>query len=139
MKKGAIWILMAVLAMGCEPVDTAETIRPPQDLIPRDQMLQMLVDVHLIEGARSGMRVLGDSVPVDVYYQGLFDKYDVSKAQYESSFAYYSHFPEEMMVMYDIVIDSLNLKQVQVTEELRAYRKKFDGTEEEEEWEELEY
>lgn len=77
-------------------------------------MTQILVDVHRIEGARSGIRILGDSAVVDVYYQGLFEKYGITKAQYDTSFVYYGHFPKQMMEMYDIVIDSLNLQKIQI-------------------------
>lgn len=77
-------------------------------------MTQMLIDVHLIEGSRSGLRVLGDSVSVDVYYKSLFDKYDVTQAQYDSSFRYYSHYPAQMMDIYDVVIDSLKVREIHV-------------------------
>ncbi len=90
----------------------------------------MLVDVHIIEGARSGVRVLGDSVPADLYYEGLFKKYGVTQTQYDSSFRYYSHYPTVMTEMYDVVIDSLNIRKIKIDEALRQYQSKSDDTDE---------
>lgn len=118
-----IWTGLLVLALwACSPAVSDNQPDKPKDLIPVKKMTQMLVDVHIIEGGRSGTRVLGDSANVDVYYRSFFDKYAVSKEQYESSFDYYSHFPEKMMEMYDVVIDSLNLREIRISEEVRRFK-----------------
>lgn len=110
-----------MLFTSCDPVETGGQTDKPEGLIPKKKMTQMLIDAHVIEGARSGVRVLGDTVSVDVYYKSFYDKYEVTKAQYDSSFRYYSHFPREMMEMYSVVIDSLNLREMQVEGQVREY------------------
>lgn len=102
-------------------METGVRKEKPENLIPKKKMTQMLLDVHLIEGVRSGVRVLGDTVSVDTYYKSFYEKYNVTQAQYDSSFRYYSHYPREMMEMYSVVIDSLNLRDIQVVEQVRQY------------------
>ncbi len=119
----SIFILsvLTLLVLSCDPVEAGYHVEEPARLIPEDKMTQMLLDMHIIEGARSGMRVLGDSVPVDVYYRGFYEKYDVTKGQYDSSFRYYSADPDLMMEMYDIVIDSIRIMEIQAMEDVKAY------------------
>lgn len=123
---GLAWILTS-----CEPVEGQRVKPAPEDLIPQETMTQMLIDMHLIEGARSGTRVLGDSASVDAYYDGLWRKYDVTQEQYDSSFRYYTQHPVEMMEMYDIVIDSLRLREIKITEQARSFRPSSNANREE--------
>ncbi|GGH67859.1 MAG: DUF4296 domain-containing protein [Bacteroidetes bacterium] len=108
---------LAGIFAACNPTDASHRPDKPDNLISEKKMTSMLLDVHLIEGARSGVRVLGDSANVDVYYQGLFKKYDVTQGQFDTSFQYYSHYPRKMMAMYDVVIDSFNLMEMKIAEE----------------------
>lgn len=112
-------VLLVFGTLACEPVEGTRVKEPPSDLISTEVMTQMLIDLHLIEGARSGVRVLGDSVGVDSYYAGLFRKYDVTQTQFDSSFRYYTREPETMMQMYDVVIDSLKLREIKILERAR--------------------
>lgn len=115
-------LLLFVGLISCEPVEGKNQRLAPDDLIAKKKMTQMLIDMHLIEGARSGMRILGDSADVDVYYDGLWRKYDVTQEQYDSSFRYYTRHPDVMMEMYDVVIDSLRLREIKITEQARNFR-----------------
>jgi len=72
-------------------------------------MVMVLTDLHLVEGARSGQRVLGDSLRApDRYYQALWKKYDISKARYDSNFYYYSRQAPQMNELYAEVLKRLS-------------------------------
>ncbi len=117
-----LYIGLGILLTSCEPVEAHYKKEAPDDLISEETMTQMLIDVHIIEGARSGTRILGDTVPAKDYYDALYAKYEVTKAQYDTNFKYYSHFPTIMTDMYDVVIDSLNLREIHIGEQLRQYQ-----------------
>lgn len=110
---------MAIIAIvaACDPRPSSVPVNEPDDLISEEKMTEILLDIHIVEGARSGSRILGDTADARSYMLSLFQKHNVTRAQYDSSFAYYSHFPERMLPMYDVVIDSLNLRQIHITEE----------------------
>ena len=85
-----------------------DNLRVPKDIMPRDSMVSALVDMHLIEGAKVGQKVMGDTVKLNTYYAKLYQKYGVTKKQYEKSFNFYSEHPETMNKMYQEVIERLN-------------------------------
>lgn len=80
----------------------------PDDIITRDSMVSALVDMHLIEGAKVGQKVMGDTVKINTYYAKMYTKYGVTKEQYQKSFNFYSEHPEAMNKMYQEVIERLN-------------------------------
>ncbi len=80
----------------------------PDDVIPRDSMVSALMDMHLIEGAKVGQKMMGDTVKINTYYAKLYQKYGVTKKQFEKSFQFYSEHPDAMNKMYQEVIERLN-------------------------------
>ncbi len=91
-------------------------------------MTDILTDVHILEGARIGKKVLGDSLYTYDHYQKLWDKHQVSETLYDSSFEFYCRNAERMDRMYEEILTRLSRK----SSELAA-----QGIEEEEEEEPL--
>lgn len=84
------------------------SLNVPDDVIPRDSMVSALVDLHLIEGAKVGQKVMGDTVKINTYYAKMYQKYGVTRKQFEKSFKFYSEHPDDMNKMYQEVIERLN-------------------------------
>ena len=80
----------------------------PEDVIPRDTMASALLDMHLIEGAKVGQKIMGDTLKATHYYEKMYHKYGISKEQFDRSFQFYSEHPEVMNNMYKEVIERLN-------------------------------
>lgn len=97
-----------LLFTSCE---SSELNIAPKDLIPEDTMVLMLTDIHLVEGAKVGRKIMGDTVLMDVYYRKIFDKYQIDKVKFEESFRFYSNDPKKMDGLYASVIDNLNQLQ----------------------------
>jgi len=106
-------LLSALLGLpGCR--SQAEEPARPAWLLPEDSMVMILTDVHLAEGARSGTRVLGDSLhrPSD-YYKKLYEKYGIEAARYDSVFSWYSAHAPLMNKLYARVLERLNRLEAQ--------------------------
>jgi hypothetical protein len=80
-------------------------------LIPKDQMVDVLVDMHLADAialqndpAYSGFEL--DSADL---YQAVFNKHGVTQAMFDSTLSYYSARPEEFQFIYTRVTGKLNL------------------------------
>jgi hypothetical protein len=85
-------------------------------LISPDKMILILSDVHIIEasmliGRNEGKEPDGKS---ELYYQGIFRKYQISQRQYDLSLAYYRKNPENFAKMYDKVIEILENRQKKI-------------------------
>ena len=90
----------------------------PPNLIDEEQMTTILTDVHLIEGARTGFTILGDTTAnIRDYYEAMYEKHGVTRKQFDDSFAYYTKHPEQMDRMYEKVIENLTIIEARMKSE----------------------
>ncbi|MBC8344176.1 MAG: DUF4296 domain-containing protein [Bacteroidetes bacterium] len=89
-------------------------IRVPADVIPQDELVHMLIDIHLSEASVSLARLKKDSFNFYLgnYYYAIFTKYHVSKEDFEKSMEFYLENPVILQGIYENVIDSLNNLQL---------------------------
>jgi hypothetical protein len=113
--------------VACGPEAPEKTEALPDWIIPEEKMVDVLTDVHIIEGARIGQSVLGDSLPAKFHYQKVWEKYNINAALYDSSFRYYSRNAERMDLMYEEVLTRLT----KMSSELEANPNKKEEEEEE--------
>ena len=104
-KSGVIGLFVALLFVQC-----ARTVPdPPADLIQPDAMVPLLVDVHLVEGARNGALILGDTNDIEDYYAKVYSKHGVSEELFQRSFSWYNGEPDAFIPIYEKVLDSLKV------------------------------
>lgn len=90
-------------------------IPQPEGLLSQDEMVAVLTDIHLIEGARTGLVIMGDSVGgVNEHYKAFFEKHNVTQSQYDSSFVYYSKNPIIFDKIYERVIENLSVIESEI-------------------------
>ncbi|MCT4622380.1 MAG: DUF4296 domain-containing protein [Schleiferiaceae bacterium] len=100
------------LLISCKEKDV---VPEPEGLLPPEKMVAVLTDVHLIEGARTGLVIMGDStVGVREHYKAFFEKHNVTQAEFDSSFVYYSKNPKEFDEIYVKVIENLSVIESEV-------------------------
>ncbi len=85
---------------------------PPQDVLGAEQMTAVLVEMHLVEGARSGTDILGDSLKFEDYQASVFKRNGLTAEDWGRSFAWYSRHPELLEPLYDAVIERLSTMEV---------------------------
>lgn len=82
--------------------------KTPNDVIPQEEMAQLLADIHKGEGVvethRSGFRT--DSMK-SVLKQSIYAKHGVTAEQVDTSFVWYGHHIKEYMEVYTRVIEIL--------------------------------
>lgn len=123
----SISLVGVVLMAGCEPVDSDMGNRP-DDLLPEGKMAAILTDAHLIEGSRSGDRILGDTLSIDAYYKVMYEKHGISESAYARSFTYYNYYPEKMEGVFQRVVENLSRLEAEVERQIaEEARKKADA------------
>ena len=95
--------VLFVLFIGC----AAPEVKTPEHILAQEQMMPILVDIHVIEGARNGSIMLGDTNGIEDYYAKVYEKHGVTEDQFKSSFAFYSDNPTVFIPIYEEVLDSL--------------------------------
>lgn len=94
-------------------------------VLDREQFTALLIDMHATDGLLSINR--GYSLDRErqnyAYYNGVFEKYGITKADFDSCMYFYASQPELFSAIYDAVIDSLSRRltvEERVLQKLRA-------------------
>jgi hypothetical protein len=87
---------------------------PPPGVIPKDQMTEILIDIHVAEAQVSHLNLRSyDSMQVayNGFERDIFQKYRVDSTSYNQSYQYYLRNPKLMEEIYTAVVDSLALRE----------------------------
>lgn len=81
----------------------------PDNILSQDEMVSILIEVHLLEAKIQKLYLKEDSSKVlyDHYEDMLFDDLEVDRERYNNSMIYYVDNGYEMGKIYDRVVDSL--------------------------------
>lgn len=99
-----IYISLILLAFAC--TDRSR----PEDLIERDAMIELMVDVQIAEALYSGTYQTkeGNVLNYADVFNPVYEKHGVSRQQFEKSLEWYTQDLDEITEMYDEVIERLN-------------------------------
>ncbi len=100
---------IGLLFLGCD-----ESTSPPEGILEEGAMIEVLTDVHLVEGAKTGRKIMGDTLRLETYYAKVFSKHGTDMDAFNASFKYYANHPETMDRIYERVIENLNRMEVNV-------------------------
>lgn len=107
-KIGYLFLLSCVFACSKKPVEV------PADVIPRDSMIVLLAEIHLVEASIQVLNVdVNDSTQSAAYglYRYVFTKHHITQEKFKRSFDFYRSEPAYFHQMYDEVITKLSEDQ----------------------------
>ncbi|MCX6234770.1 MAG: DUF4296 domain-containing protein [Bacteroidetes bacterium] len=110
------FFIVLLLINGCHTVHKDDFLPPPENLIPKDKMIDILVDIQLIESAIKAdpFRKQNLDFYVNYYYDYLFKKYTIQRKDFEESLKYYQQNIEEFDKLFADVITRLSKLQSEV-------------------------
>ncbi len=81
----------------------------------------MLIDIHITDGSLSTKNIFrsGNNFRPSYYYNSIFERYDITREQFDSCLSYYSSDTKKFTKMYDVIIDSLNRLETKYRIELK--------------------
>lgn len=105
-----IFLSFTLLVASCYSSNKRLESELPPDALNKNTMIDLLTDIHLIEATLAQKQVKGVLVfdIAEIYYDSLFAKYSIQKAQLDSSIAYYSRNPDIYENIYTEVITNLS-------------------------------
>jgi len=100
----AIGFSIALIAAACARE------KRPSDVFDQKRMVEIMVDVHLAEGAEKTDLLTTDSVRISekALCKHIFKKHGITEEEYNRSFTWYSEHLEEFDEVYVKVIEKLN-------------------------------
>jgi hypothetical protein len=87
----------------------------PANLIASEKMIPLIVDLQILEShfQRTYNRPDLYKASLDSSSQLIFDKHQVTKSQYDSSYMYYAKDLDAIYQMYEAALDSLNFAVIE--------------------------
>ncbi|MCB2409021.1 DUF4296 domain-containing protein [Hymenobacter lucidus] len=106
-------LILSVLLAACQRPEEAV---PPPSLLPKEKMIQMLVEVHLNESRVEGAQLRADSAQAlfNQLQKAMFWRYEVTDSAFWQSYRYYAVHDKDLDEMYGIVLDSLAMRKIKL-------------------------
>jgi len=81
----------------------------------KEEFTKLLIDIHMADGILSAQNIYrsGSNHRPSYYYNSIYKKYNLNKAEFDSCIAYYADNANNFTKIYDVVIDSLNRLETQ--------------------------
>ncbi|RSK48863.1 DUF4296 domain-containing protein [Hymenobacter rigui] len=113
-RAGSWLCALALLVTACQK---PEEVPVPAQLIPRDKMVSLLVELHLLE-ARTDAAILPQDSARALFRQQQKDvywRYEVTDSAFVQSYRYYAIHDKDLDEIYSTVVDSLSLREARLT------------------------
>lgn len=108
MRKIFLLLSAVLLLAGC-----SREADKPQNLLAKETMVGLMVDMQIAEAKVKNLRVSTDSARhlFSIYELAMFHEKNISPEQYKASYEYYLNQYEEMKAIQKAVVDTLNQRQ----------------------------
>lgn len=106
----SIFIVLLFLTSACSKPE----VKIPADVIPKDSMVFIMMDVHIAE---AGVKTLAaDSTMVNLknYYQYIYKKHRVTEEQFQYSLRFYTYHPAVLQEIYTKMAEEMSKKETEV-------------------------
>ena len=97
MRKAALFLLV-ILTFSC----AEKVIEPPEDLIPKEKMVDILHDLAILNATRTSFGSVLEDNEIEIM-DFLFRKYEIDSLQFAKSDRYYASIPLEYQRIYEEV------------------------------------
>ena len=110
--KGRFLLAVLVVFVVAQSCSRGEGARPE---IKKDQLVDMLVDIHLTDGylSFSGARPDRDRERIIESYTYILQKYDITPRQFHNTMIYYSRHIDDYEQIYNKVIEKLTIYEAE--------------------------
>jgi len=102
-----IYIILVLIFLSCE---SRTNYDKPKDLIQKDQMIDLLTDIHLVNGITGVKSKKG--IKANDYMSVLYEKYQIDSTRFASSNLYYISNINEYVKMFEEVKKRLEAQQI---------------------------
>lgn len=96
---------------------------PSENFLPKDKMIQVLLDIHLTEAMMPPGDVLRNKdqmKKLSLEYEKIFKKNEVTSQEFYSTFNYYLNHPAEMDSTYKYLVEAATQKQSEIIKNLQS-------------------
>lgn len=112
--RNSVIILLVLITFSCNTKN-----KTPDYVIPHEDMVNIIVDMHITDGLMNVNKVRRNLVKKDSlnYYDAVFKSYGYTRTGFDTSIYYYSNNISEYDKIYEEVLNKLSEMQTQLKEE----------------------
>ena len=116
----SILYLLAFIFLIIQPACTrklTEEAIPPVDLIPQEQMVDIILDLHVYDAIMNSMKRKPKKIQNEerfYLYNSVIEKHKITREQFKASFKYYQEDIEVMDQIYEEVEKKLNIMKSEI-------------------------
>lgn len=107
--------VFTLIILGAAACSTNPQGPPGKDIIPPDDLVDLLSDLHYYDGVISHYNDIIDNGDTIDFYAEIFSKHGVDKLRFERSMNYYAFDPVNFERMYEQVVEKLNRRQSELS------------------------
>ena len=102
-----MFIILGLALVACEMEER------PEGLMERNEFKKALLDAQLIEARMNHEMILEQmkTMPVQKYYEELFERHHITEEQFQKTFNYYTEHPDELKEIYEEIMTELTLRK----------------------------
>jgi hypothetical protein len=111
MKKLLIFLSIILLVWACHKGKTRRDY-----IVPRDTLVSVLVDLHIADGIAITDADYKNHISkvYEKYYESVFSKHKITRAQFDSTMVYYTGRMEDLDKIYEDVMSELSVREGQL-------------------------
>ena len=104
--------ILAVIMLGLALV-ACQMEERPEGIMERDEFKEALLDAQLVEARMNHEMILEQmkTMPVQKYYEELFERHQITEEQFQETFNYYTEHPDELKAIYEEIMTELTLRK----------------------------
>lgn len=101
---------LGLLVTACQK---PEEVPMPAHLVPREKMINLLIELHLLEARTDAAALPSDSARALFRQQqkNVYRRYEISDSVFVQSYRYYAIHEKDLDEIYTIVVDSLTQRE----------------------------
>lgn len=111
MKKYFLFLAISIFSLSCRDIEKTQSA--PENLLTKEQMINIMTELHMAEAKTSTARLPSDSAHMLFLHlqERVMLKYNTDTAQYNSSYKWYAENVKQMDEIYSAVVDSLEARK----------------------------
>ena len=94
-----------------------EEITMPENLIPRDTLVEIIFDIHIADAYLANNRLPERKLNKNDFYTGIFVKHGYPRALFDSTIVFLSKHPDYYTDIYDDVLSKMSLFEADIEKE----------------------
>ncbi len=116
------WFPLAVLLLLLMAACGKSRLRVPEEFLQPDEMVDLLVDIHLVDGTLYRAPLIREEKEDSAFnqYAAILSKYKLTRTHFDSTIHFYTQYPDDFAKIYSEVLKKLSVMEEEIKQKREA-------------------